>query len=96
MERVAASPSEDRLVADIRRRRNDSNPPRRRPCGSRSRATTPGGRPRPRDPKALVVNKTFPQLVDDFPRAVPILAGEVDAIETYLGGLVDQMLKYEQ
>jgi len=34
-----------------------------------------------------------PQVVDDFPEAVPVTQGELDVIETYLGSLLDDMLK---
>ena len=34
-----------------------------------------------------------PQVVDDFPAAVPVTQRELDVLETYLGSLLDDMLK---
>ena len=31
-------------------------------------------------------------MVDDLPDVVPVTAPELDAVETYLGGLIDQLL----
>jgi hypothetical protein len=33
------------------------------------------------------------QVVDDFRKVIPITQGELDVIETYLGALLDDMLK---
>lgn len=38
------------------------------------------------------VNKTYLQITDDFSNAIPVLGRELDAIETYLGALMDEML----
>ena len=35
-----------------------------------------------------------PQVVDNFPEVVPVTRRELDVIETYLGGLLDDMLKH--
>ena len=34
-----------------------------------------------------------PQVIDDFPIAVPVTQRELDVLETYLGSLLDDMLK---
>jgi hypothetical protein len=40
----------------------------------------------------MEVNNTFPQVTDDFP-SIPVLQRELDAIEMYLGPLIDKMLQ---
>jgi hypothetical protein len=45
------------------------------------------------DLAAREIDKTPVPLTDDFPEAVPVLERELDAIETYLGALIDEMLQ---
>jgi Ethanolamine utilization protein EutJ (predicted chaperonin) len=33
-----------------------------------------------------------PDVVDDFPQAIPVISRELDVIETYLGALLDHAL----
>jgi hypothetical protein len=42
---------------------------------------------------AIEVNKTCPQVSDDFPHPIPVFERELDAIEMYLGALIDKMLQ---
>ena len=35
----------------------------------------------------------YPQVVDNFPPVVPVTQRELDVLETYLGSLLDEMLK---
>jgi hypothetical protein len=44
----------------------------------------------------IEVNETCPQLIDDFPRPIPVLERELDAIEMYLGTLIDRMLQRKE
>jgi hypothetical protein len=39
------------------------------------------------------VTRENPQIFDDFPEVVPVAQRELDIIETYLGSMVDDMLK---
>jgi hypothetical protein len=36
------------------------------------------------------------QVVDDFPTVVPVTQRELDVLETYLGSLLDDLLKRKQ
>jgi hypothetical protein len=49
--------------------------------------------PRERPVTRTKVNKSFPQVIDDFPHPIPGLERELDAIEMYLGPLIDKMLQ---
>jgi hypothetical protein len=40
-----------------------------------------------------IVRDDYPQVVDDFPAVVPVTQREIDVLETYLGSLLDDMLK---
>jgi hypothetical protein len=44
-----------------------------------------------RDPRNAT--RLYPQVVDDFPAVVPVTQREMDVLETYLGSLLDDMLK---
>jgi hypothetical protein len=37
--------------------------------------------------------RPFPQVIDDFSHPIPVLERELDAIEMYLGPLIDKMLQ---
>jgi hypothetical protein len=37
-----------------------------------------------------------PQVVDNFPTIVPVTQRELDVLETYLGSLLDDLLKQKQ
>jgi hypothetical protein len=50
--------------------------------GSRMRADLPHGPHR------------GPEVVDDYPEIVPVTQRELDVIETYLGSLLDDLLKH--
>jgi len=96
MERKAASPSADRIIADIRERRDDSRLFRHEVAQRPARASKIRHRkPYPTrhiDPGVTGFAETNPHVVDGFPQAIPVLERELDAIETYLGALVEQML----
>jgi hypothetical protein len=100
MERKAASPSADRIIADTRERRDDSRLLRHE--GSQHRACaakTRHRKPYPTlhiDPDVKGFDKTNPHVVDGFPQAIPVLERELDVIETYLGSLLDQMLGHKE
>jgi hypothetical protein len=38
-------------------------------------------------------SRHHPRVVDDFPAVVPVTQRELDVLETYLGPLLDEMLK---
>lgn len=40
------------------------------------------------------IARVSPEVVDDFPEFVPVLQRELDVIETYLGSLLDGLLKH--
>jgi hypothetical protein len=42
---------------------------------------------------AAHVNKSYIPVVDDLPEDIPVLGRERDAIEIYLGTLIDELLK---
>src|SRR5215831_788833 len=42
---------------------------------------------------AIEVNETCPQVIDDFSHPIPVLERELDAIEMYIGPLIDMMLE---
>jgi hypothetical protein len=102
MGRKATSPSGDR-AAEARTSHGDS-------CPARRQAAPPGVRvvgvqkTRHRD-RSLTrqspltpteVGKTFPQVIDDFYHPIPVLERELDAIEMYLGSLIDKMLQRKE
>jgi hypothetical protein len=39
------------------------------------------------------VNRHWPRVVDDFPEIMPVTQRELDVIETYLGSLLDDLLR---
>jgi hypothetical protein len=102
MGRKAKSPSGDR-VAETRTSHGDSCPARRqasllgvRVAGvqktrHRDRSLTRQGPVTP-----TKVGKTSPQVVDDFSHPIPVLERELDAIEMYLGPLIDKMLQRKE
>ena len=103
MGRKAALPSRGRTTADIGRRIDDFSLPRRELADPRAgNATT--GKARKRGPQDAVLNRpgtpegdaTSREVVDNLPEGIPILPRELDAIEAYLGNLLDQMPGCEQ
>jgi hypothetical protein len=53
-----------------------------------------GRRPTKQSHLATIEAKnTCPQVIDDFPHPIPVLERELDAIEMYLGPLLDKMLQ---
>jgi hypothetical protein len=40
--------------------------------------------------------KTSPQVADDFSHPIPVIERELDAIEMYLGPLIDKMLQRKE
>jgi hypothetical protein len=102
MGRKAASPSTDRSVPEPHRR-GDSGQPRRQVAQPRPPVADVAKirqRARPATnqshPTVIEVNETCPQLIDDFPRPIPVLERELDAIEMYLGTLIDRMLQRKE
>jgi hypothetical protein len=99
MGRKAASPPTDRSVAETGGRRGDSRQVRRRVALPRVRVADVANRHRDCPPTkqrrlaAVEVNETCPQVIDDFSHPVPVLERELDAIEMYLGPLLDEMLQ---
>lgn len=69
---------------NIRRRRVDSGRGRSDPCGAC---------PRRHNPLARETDKTQLPIIDDFPEVIPVEDRELNAIETYLGALIDEMLQ---
>jgi len=99
MGRKATSSSIDRSIAATRKCRGDSSQVCRKIATPRPRgadiANRQGGR-RPTKRTHLTgseANETCPQLIDDFSHPIPVLERELDAIETYLGPLLDEMLQ---
>ena len=41
----------------------------------------------------LGASRQTPRVIDDFPAVVPVTQREIDVLETYLGSLLDDMLK---
>ena len=102
MGRKAASPSTDRNAAETRR--GDSRHARRQIAQPRiGVADVERIRHRDRHPARLSPvtpvtrdNKSCPQVIDDFPHPIPVLERELDAIEMYLGPLIDKMLQPQE
>ena len=69
-----------RLTAGPNARRR-LNPELARPV---RRGTVPRG--------TVTFAKVDPDVVDDFPQDIPVASRELDVIETYLGGLLDDAL----
>jgi hypothetical protein len=100
MGRKATSPPIDRSVAHTRARSGD----RRQ---ARSRVAPPGLRVadaakvshrgcRPTKPSHLATTEArnnCPDVIDDFSQPIPVLERELDAIEMYLGPLLDKLLQ---
>jgi len=100
MGRKPASLPTDRSVAETRGRRGDSRQARRRVDPPRAQlADVAKVVRRRRHPtrqshaSAIEVNKTFPQVIDDFSHPIPVRERELDAIEMYLGPLIDKILQ---
>ena len=96
MERQASSPPGDHIGAvQLRRRRGDSARAGDQTADCRPRGPDPrGGDPgRLPDPVAAQVNKTYFPVVDDLPEDIPVLGRELDAIDIYLGTLIDELVK---
>jgi hypothetical protein len=91
MDRKAASPSADRIIADTGECRDDSRLLWHEGFQRRARAARIGCR-KPYPTPNIDPDKTNPHVVDGFPQAIPVLERELDAIETYLGRILDQML----
>jgi hypothetical protein len=86
---IEAPPSGDRRRQDFAGRQADG---RRRPRltdGPDAHRRKPGSGRRIR-PRALTFVQ--PNVVDDFPQAIPVISRELDVIETYLGALLDHAL----
>jgi hypothetical protein len=101
MGRKAASHLTDRSVPEPARRRDDFGQARRRvarPCVADVAKIRQRARPATNQshPTVIEVNETCPQLIDDFPRPIPVLERELDAIEMYLGTLIDRMLQRKE
>jgi hypothetical protein len=96
MERKATSPSADRIIAEIREHRDDSCLLRHEGAQHRARAAKIRRRKpfptRQTDPDATGFEETNPHVVDDLPQATRVVERELDAIETYLGLLLDEIL----
>ena len=95
MERKVASPSRKSTAAGSRR--GDASPAGR-PDGNRRSGTWRGRGPCPNRPLDLIskkVNTTCLPVIDGLPQTVPVLERELDVIETYLGALIDELLKTE-
>jgi hypothetical protein len=100
MGRKAASPSTDGSVAETRRRLGDSRQVRRKVAKPRVRVADGakirhrGRRPTKQSHLTTIeVKDTCPQVIDDFSHPIPVLERELDAIEMYLGPLLDKMLQ---
>jgi hypothetical protein len=99
MGRKAASRSIDRGDAETRRRLGDSRQVRRKVAKPRVRVADVANRHRGRRPTkqtyptASEANETCPQIIGDFSHPIPVLERELDAIEMYLGPLIDKMLQ---
>jgi hypothetical protein len=90
--RIGATPSGDRRRQDVAGRLADG---RRRPRltdGPNSRRRRKSGLGRPIRPRTLTFVQPGPDVVDDFPQAIPVISRELDVIETYLGALLDDAL----
>ncbi len=81
MERKAAPPSADRIIADTRERRDDSPLLRHEARAAKIRHRKPFPT-RHIDPGVTGFAETNPHVVDGFPQAIPVLERELDAIET--------------
>jgi hypothetical protein len=100
MGRKAASPPIDRNVADTRGRRGNSRQARPQVAPSRLRVADAAkirhrGRHPPKQSHltAIEVNETCLQVIDDFSHPIPVPERELDAIEMYIGQLIDMMLE---
>ena|SRR6516164_4051830 len=91
MERQASSPPGDHIGAvQLRRRRGDSARAGDQTADCRPRGPDPRGGDPGRLPVAAQVNKTYFPVVDDLPEDIPVLGRELDAIDIYLGTLIDE------
>ena len=103
MGRKAASPSTDRSVAETRSRRGNSRQAGRQVAQARVRvddvAIIRHGSCHPTKQSHLAateVNATCPQVIDDFSHPIPVLERELDAIEMYIGPLIEKMLQSKE
>jgi hypothetical protein len=99
MGRKAASSPTDRSVAATRKGRGDSRQVRLQAAQHGVRVADVANRHCGRHPTkqsnatASEIHETRPQVVDDFSHPIPVLERELDAIEIYLGPLLDEMLQ---
>jgi hypothetical protein len=100
MGRRGASSSTDRSVAEPRSRRGNSRQAGRQVAQARVRvddvAIIRHGSCHPTKQSHLAateVNATCPQVIDDLSHPIPVLERELDAIEMYIGPLLDKMLQ---
>ena len=101
MGRKGALPSGTTIVADSRRRRDDSSPATRQIAQRRIRVADvqkirhhPPARPV--DLPAAKPDKSSPQVIDNLPQSIPVLERELEVIEMYLGALIDKMLHMKE
>jgi hypothetical protein len=99
MGRKAASSPTDRSVAAPRKGRDDSCQVRRQAAQHGVDVANVANRHCGRHPTkqsnltASEINEICPQVIDDFSHRIPVLERELDAIEMYLGPLLDEMLQ---
>jgi len=99
MGRKAASPPTDRGDGETRRCLDDSRQVRRKVAKPRVRIADAANCHRGRCSTkqthftASEANETCPQVIDDFSPPIPMLECELDAIEIYLGPLLDEMVQ---
>jgi hypothetical protein len=94
MGRKSASPSTDRKVAATDRHRGDPRQVRAQVAQRRARvADIAKVRHRGCRPTTTEVRNDCPDVIDDFSQPIPVLERELDAIEMYLGPLLDKLLQ---
>jgi hypothetical protein len=99
MGRKAASSPTDRSVAATRKGRGDSSQVRRQAAQHGVGVADVANRHWGHHPTkqcnltASRINESSPQVIDDFSHPIPVLERELDAIEMYLGPLLDEMLQ---
>ena len=96
MGRKGALPSGTPIVADSRRRRDDSSPASRQVAERRTDFQKIRHPARPVDLPAAKPDKSSPQVIDNLPQSIPVLERELDVIEMYLGALIDKMLRCKE
>jgi hypothetical protein len=89
--RIVPEDPRRRCTGGLRTRSGLQDKPRKADIRA-SREAPKSGQPRPLIPKARAT-LGGPQVVDDFPEVMPVTHGELDVVETYLGTLLDEMLR---